>query len=111
MNDYPIFAIELDGCWVRFCQPGAQVSGVVYQLLAEIGTLRSIARASHLTGIGAGEVPSISVILSNPYRRASNLIGLPLRRRARVEQGARILFNGVVSSVSYGNTLTLEVSA
>jgi hypothetical protein len=109
--DYPVLAIELDGCWLRFHRQGTAVSGASYPLLAEIGTLRSTARAAHLEGIGAGEAPNISVTLNNPKRRASDLIGMPLRRRARVEQGTEILFDGIVSAISYGNTMTLEVSA
>jgi len=113
--DYPIFALELDGCWLRFhrpcCLSVAEGSGAGYPLLAEIGTLRSTARAAHLEGIGASESPNISVTLNNPKRRASDLIGMPLRRNARIEQGTEILFEGVVSGITYGNTLTLEVAA
>lgn len=109
--DYPVFAIELDGCWLKFHRQGATVSGASYPLLSEIGTLRSTARAAHLEGIGAGETPNISVVLNNPKRRSSDLIGLPLRRNARIESGTEILFEGVVSGITYGNTLTLEISA
>lgn len=109
--DYPTFSIELDGCWIRFHRQGATASGPSWPLLSEIGTLRSTARAAHLEGIGAGEAPSISVTLNNSKRRASDLIGLPLRRRARIEDASGVLFDGVVSDISYGNTLTLEVSA
>lgn len=109
--DYPVFAIELDGCWLRFHRPGASATGASWPLLTEIGTLRSAARAAHLEGIGAGEAPSISVTLNNSKRRASDLIGLPLRRRARIEDGDQVLFEGVVSDIGYGNTLTLEVAA
>lgn len=109
--DYPILSIDLDGCWLKFHRQGASSAGASWPLLAEIGTLRSTARASHLDGIGAGETPSISVVLNNPKRRASDLIGFPLRRRARIENGTEILFEGVVSGIAYGNTLTLEISA
>lgn len=108
---YPTLSIELDGCWLRFHRQGATASGASYPLLSEIGTLRSTARAAHLEGIGAGEAPNISVVLNNPKRRASDLIGLPLRRNARIESGTEILFEGVVSGIEYGNTLTLEISA
>ena len=109
--EYPIFALELDGCWLRFHRQGTSGSGASYPLLAEIGTLRSTARAAHLEGIGSGETPNISVTINNPKRRASYLIGLPLRRRARIEDASGVLFEGVVSSIQYGNTLTLEVAA
>lgn len=109
--EYPTFAIELDGCWLKFCRYAANPVDLAYPLLAEICTLRSAARAAHLEGIGAGESPSVSVVLNNPKRRASDLIGLPLRRKARVEAGGDVLFEGVVSAIAYGNTLTLEVSA
>ncbi|MDP2786249.1 MAG: hypothetical protein Q8O38_16900 [Sulfurimicrobium sp.] len=109
--NYPIFALELDGCWLKFHRQGTTPSGASYPLLSEIGTLRSTARAAHLEGIGAGEAPNISVTLNNPKRRASDLIGLPLRRRARIEDAGGVLFEGVVSNITYGNTLTLEISA
>jgi len=108
---YPVFALELDGCWLRFHRSGAAGGGASYPLLAEIGTLRSTARAAGLAGIGAGEAPSVSVTLNNPKRSASDLIGMPLRRNARIESGDEILFEGVVSAIRYGNTLTLEVAA
>lgn len=109
--DYPILSIDLDGCWLKFHRQGANGAGASWPLLAEIGTLRSTARASHLDGIGAGETPSISVVLNNPKRRASDLIGFPLRRRARIEDASGVLFEGIISDISYGNTLTLEVAA
>lgn len=109
--EYPVFAIELDGCWLKFHRQGTTASGASYPLLSEIGTLRSTARAAHLEGIGAGEAPNISVVLNNPKRHASDLIGLPLRRRARIEDTSGVLFEGVVSGITYGNTLTLEVAA
>lgn len=109
--DYPTFAIELDGCWLKFHRQGTTASGAAYPLLSEIGTLRSTARAAHLEGIGASEAPSVSVVLNNPQRRASDLIGLPLRRNARIEDAGGVLFEGVVSAIAYGNTLTLEVAA
>ncbi|MDZ7655619.1 MAG: hypothetical protein U0997_06710 [Sulfurimicrobium sp.] len=109
--DYPTLSIELDGCWLKFHRQGSPASGASWPLLAEIGTLRSTARASHLAGIGAGEAPSISVVLNNPKRRASDLIGFPLRRRARIEDASGVLFEGVISDIGYGNTLTLEISA
>lgn len=109
--DYPVLALELDGCWLRFHRQGTTASGASWPLLAEIGTLRSTARAAHIEGIGASEAPSISVTLNNPKRRASDLIGFPLRRRARIEDGGQVLFDGIVSDIGYGNTLTLEISA
>lgn len=112
MISYPTFSVELDGCTVRFHHPHAAIAdGASYPLLSEIGTLRSTARAAHLDGIGAGEAPGISVVLNNPMRRASDMIGLPLRRKARIEAGGEVLFEGVVSAIVYGSTLTFEISA
>lgn len=112
--DYPVLAIDLDGCWLRFhrsSSTGPTSAGASYPLLAEIGTLRSNARAAHLPGIGSGEIPNLSVTINNQKRRASDLIGMPLRRRARIEQGDEILFDGVISDVGYGNVLKLDISA
>jgi len=108
---YPTVAIELDGVWVRFHRAGNPSSGASYPLLADIGTLRSTARAAHLDGIGAGEIPGANVSLDNRMRRASDLIGFPLRRLARIEDGDEILFEGVVARVEYGTVVTLEVAA
>ena len=109
---YQTLSIEMEGgIWLTFTLPTVKGVGASYPLLTEIGTLRSTARAAHLEGIGSTEAPSISVTLNNEKRRASGLIGLPLRRRARIQDASGVLFEGVIQSVKFGTALTLEIAA
>lgn len=109
--NYPTLIIETGGIEIRFCLPGHAPGILAYPLLAEIGALRSAARAAHLEGIGTSESPNVTVALNNAGNKANDLIGFPLRSRARLEQDGETIFGGVISRVDYGVALTLEISA
>lgn len=109
--NYPSLVIETGGIEIRFCLPGHAPGILAFPLLAEMGALRSAARAAHLEGIGTSESPNVTVTLNNVGNKANDLIGFPLRARARIEQDGETLFEGVVSRVDYGVALNLEISA
>jgi hypothetical protein len=108
---YPTLAIQTRGAWIRFTLPTQPGEGASYPSLLEIGTLRSAARAAHLEGIGTSEAPNVSVTLNNAGNKASDLIGLPLRAKAIIEQDGQTLFEGTISRIRYGVEMTLEITA
>lgn len=79
-----------------------------YRYLIAVGSLRMAARAGHLAGLGVGESPNLDVLLQNNRRQATTLVGTPLRAPVRVyESDGSLFFDGIVSKVTLGKTLTL----
>lgn len=101
--------IEHNGALLTITEPRA---GGEYPLLAKVGTLLLAARAGHLDGVGAGETPKVTVDLDDDDRRASRLLGRPLRDVAEVfDDAGDSLLRGLISAVSYGRTLSLTIEA
>ena len=101
--------VQLGGGQVEFSEPR---SSGVFPYLLEVGELRIAARAGYISGLGAGESPSLTVTLDNAANRAAGIIGQPLRAQATVyDDDASVYWAGIVSAVSYGRTIALTVDA
>ena len=110
--------VEVDageyGVAVALCAPGADVlptaAGMTLPALAGIST---IDRPLSIPGMAAAPISSMSADIDNAGAGMLALWGQqpPLRRPARVVTPAGVLFNGVVTAVSAGATLRLELQA
>lgn len=100
--------LQLDPSALEFTEPNA---GGAYPYLLTVGSLRMAARAGTPTGITATESSSLSVTLDNRQRKVAAIVGRPLRAAASVYDGDDLFFEGTISSVEYGDVLTLEIDA
>lgn len=83
-----------------------------HPFLVSVGSLRMAARAGHLAGLGVGESPNLDVLLQNNKRQAIGLLGTPLRAPVRVyDKDGSLFFDGIVSKVALGKTLTLSIES
>lgn len=83
-----------------------------YNYLISVGTLRMAARAGHLSGLGVGESPSLDLLLQNNKRQTITLLGTPLRAPVRCyNKDESLFFEGIVSKVTLGKTVTLLVES
>lgn len=70
------------------------------------------ARTGQSRGPFSDQNASLVVRLQNDSRRASNLIGQPLRKRAEVYHDDALYFAGLVGPIEYaGDTLTITIEA
>jgi hypothetical protein len=101
--------LHLTPAAVTFTEP---TSGGAYPLLLEVGTMRLGVRAGADSGLQVGETTNLAVTLDNSGRRAATIVGRPLRSAAEVyDDAGALFFAGLVSLVSYGRTVVLEIEA
>lgn len=101
--------VDLGGNEIEFTEP---LSGGAFPYLLEVGSLSIAARAGYISGLGVGESPSLEVALDNSGNRVAGIVGQPLRAPLTVyDADDSVFWQGIVSSVRYGRTITLTVEA
>lgn len=100
--------LALDPSSIEF---GEANSGGSYPYLKSVGELRTAARAGQAVGIAATESSSVTVVLDNGGKRVAKIIGRPLRAHADIYDDGELFFSGIVSSIEYGDDVTLEIGA
>jgi hypothetical protein len=101
--------MELQPSSIEFTRPG---SSGAHPILLSAGVLRMAARAGKVTGQGANETSSATVVLNNQMRRTAAIIGRPLRAAVNIfGDDDSLLFTGLVAAIEYGRVITLTVDA
>lgn len=100
--------LALDPSDVTFTEQGAD--GPFPHLVA-IGTLRIAVRAGTVSGIGSTESTSASATLDDIDGKVSSIIGRPVRVRADLYDHEDLFFSGLVTDISYGETISLTIQA
>lgn len=102
--------LSVPGADLEFVPPHAD--GAPYRYLVAVGALRVAARAGRVAGLGVGESPNLEVQLQNAARETASLIGTPLRCPVMVyEDDGSLFFDGIVSKVALGKTITLTLES
>lgn len=86
-------------------------NGGPHPWLVGISDVLLAARAGHLSGVGVGETPNMTIDIDNEDRQAATLLGRCLRARVDVYYPTDLLMTGIVQAIVYGRTLTLTVEA
>jgi hypothetical protein len=82
-----------------------------YPMLIEVASLRIAAKAGAAAGLGTSEPPDASVTLENSGKRASAIIGVPLRAPAKLYDGDVLAFEGIVSAIKFSRIIELTIQS
>lgn len=89
-----------------------ELSGGKMPYLQSLSALRMAARAGYLSGLGVGESPSVTAVLSNAGRRVAGIIGHPIRCiGAAYDAAGNLLLQGPISGATFGKTISITIEA
>lgn len=91
-------------------KPYLPAGAAAYEMLETVEPIRECASTPSLSGWGEREAPSFKVTLTNKQHKLYKLMKLPFRRKCSIyNPDGTLQFSGIIASVDYGYTMTLEV--